>query len=377
MPHWFFDWLKLYQDFDYELPLIGERACIHIDAATGEQLRLTQPPIKHEGSHSTTITITISSNRLTVTGNPSRINRLDNLFGYTRLTDCVAIYNAILRTYGLPEFTPCTQTYHRQNKAHQRVETYSDGAMITELHITTNQSVGQGNEEDYLRGMASQRYRHSIPRLLTNGKTVDWLPANGNRQRLIYPSMYHKAHELGLHLLPRIKKLYGADSEQYRYVKQVKRYCEQHGVIRAELKLKSQFLREHNYRYYGLFTEGDLTDHIETFINTDNQLKVNAMNLQYIAQTLLTEHIVNTTYAANTTASYALRWMHGEQFDFKHNGSAQKHRTRLRKIGIDIANRCDISTFSPIRVVSTREIVRQPLAVPDWYRRPRQLRLVA
>ncbi len=102
----FIDWLKVYQDFDVALPLIGDRACIHIDTQTGEQLAMTQPKIKHEGSYSTTLQIVISGNRLSVSGNPSRINRLDNLFGYTRLEDCIAVYNRILKDYDLPTLTP-------------------------------------------------------------------------------------------------------------------------------------------------------------------------------------------------------------------------------------------------------------------------------
>ncbi len=102
----FYDWLKVYQDFDVALPLIGDRACIHIDTQTGEQLAMTQPKIKHEGSYSTTLQIVISGNRLSVSGNPSRINRLDNLFGYTRLEDCIAVYNRILKDYDLPTLTP-------------------------------------------------------------------------------------------------------------------------------------------------------------------------------------------------------------------------------------------------------------------------------
>ncbi len=370
----FYDWLKVYQDFDEALPLIGDRACIHIDTETGEQLKVSQPKIQHEGSYSTTLSIAISDNRLTVTGNPSRINRLDNLFGYTRLFDCLAVYNTILRDYDLPPFTPCTRTYHRQSEDGKRVQTYSDGAHITELHITTNQAVGQGNEDDYLKALATQPYRYAIPRLLTNGKTVDWLPKSGSKPLRIYPSVYNKAHEMGLHLLPRLKKREGRGSATYQYADQVKDYCQRQGVIRYELKLKSQFLREQRCRYYGLFNERELNPYINHFLNIDQRLQVSAMNIETINQTLLREQIVSSTHAANTTASYAIRWLHGERFDFNKK-QPQVHRARLRKIGIDIAQVCDVSAFSPVRVTAVREITRKPLAIPTWYRRPEQMHL--
>ncbi|WP_420884523.1 phage/plasmid replication domain-containing protein [Aggregatibacter kilianii] len=45
-------------------------------------------------------------------------------------------------------------------------------------------------------------------------------------------------------------------------------------------------------------------------------------------------------------------------------------RSRLRKIGIDIANKCDLSKFSPVKVVSSREIKVSNLIVPTWYKLP-------
>lgn len=51
----------------------------------------------------------------------------------------------------------------------------ADGALIKELHITSNKSVGKGNEDDYISGLSTQPYRNSVPRLHSNGKSVDWL----------------------------------------------------------------------------------------------------------------------------------------------------------------------------------------------------------
>ena len=141
----FFDWLTAHQDFDYQLPLIGDRAFIVIDTETSEQLQVKTPAINHEGSFSTQLQIRISGNRLTVSGNPSRIDRLDNLFGFSSLDQCFAVYNRILRSYGLPEFTKCTRILLGQQSS-DKVARYSDGAVITEVHITSNKAVGQGME---------------------------------------------------------------------------------------------------------------------------------------------------------------------------------------------------------------------------------------
>jgi hypothetical protein len=196
----FFDWLTMYQDHLHDLPFIGDRANVVVDTTTGEYITTSQPTYKHKGSFCTSIQIRISGNRVTVSGNPSRIDRIDNLFGFTDLDQCVAVYNKILLSLGLPPFSKCTRTYQRQGEDGKRVETFSDGAIITELHITSNRAVGQGCTKDYIKALSTQRYHNSIPRLHTNGNTCDWLSAKG-KASLIYPSVYNKAKELRLHEL--------------------------------------------------------------------------------------------------------------------------------------------------------------------------------
>ena len=98
----FFDWLTIHQDHDHQQPILSDRHFIAVDTATGADLGVKQPTIEHGGSYSTSVHIRISGNRITVSGNPSRINRLDNLFGFSLIDQCVAVYNEILKQYGLP-----------------------------------------------------------------------------------------------------------------------------------------------------------------------------------------------------------------------------------------------------------------------------------
>ncbi len=292
----FYDWLTIYQDFDFELPFIAENHSIIVDTATHEVLGTRQPSKKHEGSYCTSIQITISGSRLTIKGNPSRINRLDNLFGLKTLDQCVSVYNEILRGLGLPEFTKCTKTFRHQGEDGSRVETSSDGAVITELHITSNVSVGQGNEADYIKGLSTLSYRYMEPRLHTNGQTCDWLSKRNHEGRastLIYPSAYCKAFEMELHLLPKIKRKYGPESIEARYVNQLIRHCRDCGVVRLEQKLKSAFLRKENFRFYGLFDEAGLVPIHEEFINLDNKLQVTAMTIEGISERLVRMGICN------------------------------------------------------------------------------------
>lgn len=373
----FYDWLSIYQDHEQSIPFIGETAEIVINTDTGDQLSVKQPTLKHAGSFSTSIHIRISGQRITVTGNPSRFNRIENLFGLETVDQCVAVYNHVLRSLGLPEFTKCTKTILLTGEEGSRVSTTSDGAIITELHITSNRAVGQGNTDAYIQALSTQRYRHSIPHLHTNGQTVDWRSKQGNAP-LIYPSAYCKDNELQLHAAPKLKRLLGEQSKEYQYLIKIIEYCRLHGVVRFEQKLKSRFLRREGLRFWGLSDYTLLKQIHDEFLNIDQKLTVNAMDIENISETLIREGIVNNTKAANTTSMYAIQWMCGKHFDINQR-SVETHRARLRRIGIDIAQPCDITRNSPVRVRDVREIEIRDLPVPEWYRSTSvpNLRLVA
>lgn len=374
----FYDWLTIFQDHKEDLPYLGDTAEIVIDVETGEQLTTRQPAFKHDGSYSTSLSIRISGRRLTVKGNPSRINRLDNLFGYSNLDDCVKVYNQILLGLKLPPFTKCTKSWYMTGQDGKKAHSVSDGATIQELHITSNKSVGKGNELDYLKsGISTQRYRNSIPRLHSNGTTVDWLSVKGNAS-LIYPSVYIKGHELKLHQIDKIKRLHGTDSSEYKYIIDVYNFCNDNGVVRFEQKLKSRFLRKENLQFWGLSDYTKLKQLHKDFLNIDKTVQVSAMTYQSIAEVLLEEGVCKSVQASNATANYFFMWLHGERFDLA-KSQVKVHRARLRKINIDIAEACDITKHSPVRVKEVRDIEVQELASPDWYKEPQttHLRLVA
>ena len=374
----FYDWVKCYQDFDFELPLVSDRAYQNIIVESGELGQVVQPRFKHEGSFCSSISIQISGNRITIDGNPSKFNRLDNLLGLSSLDSCMKVYNEILTALGLPNFTKCTEVFYRQGQDGQRVETFSDGVTFQRIDITSNYSTG-GHSKDYIKGVSTQRYRNSIPRLHTNGFCVDWLSASGNAT-LMYPKLYDKANEMKLHSLKKIKNKFGKESQEFEYITKLINYLNCLGVVRYEQELHSAFLRKNDFRWWGLFDESCFRTIHENFVNIDRNLKVTAMELENISEQLITEGICNGTRSANTTAMYALQWAHGMTFDVELT-QVRTHRARLRKIGIDIKDVFDNSRFSPIVVKRAKEIEVSPLIIPSWYQHAgsnhNQLSLVA
>lgn len=53
------------------------------------------------------------------------------------------------------------------------------------------------------------------------------------------------------------------------------------------------------------------------------------------------------------------------------------HRARLRKIEIDIAQRCDLAKLSPVTVREIRRVEATDCPIPDWYKMPQIFKLAS
>ncbi|MEB0147533.1 phage/plasmid replication protein [Pseudomonas sp. CCC2.2] len=375
----FIDWLKVSQEFDFDLPVISDTAFLAVDTFTDELLSKSYRPVKHQGSYSSTIEIRVTGRRITVDGNPSRLNRHDNLFGFKTVEQCIAVYNALLAQYGLPPFSRCTRFEIRQGESGGKAShLWADGCCIHRIDLTTNISVGEGNEVAYLRGLASQRIGHSIGFLHPNGRTTDWTTTGHSKgARLQYRKAYDKAFEILDKHLPKVKRAFGESSPEFKYAQDIYDYCKKTGIVRFEQELKDEFLKRENLSFWGLFDEGKFLTLHKEFLSVDERMSVNNMEYATIAQQLLLKNIVTNTKAAYATAGYAHLWMHGEKFDF--DKSAPKlHASRLNKIGINIRNTYDMKTFSTVFIREMREINPvKNIAPPDWYKRANHLQVAA
>ncbi|MBC5049079.1 MULTISPECIES: phage/plasmid replication domain-containing protein [Klebsiella] len=367
----FYDWLDISQDFGVDLPIKSDSVYLRLNTVTGEHGAINQPTIRHKGSFCDQLLISLRGSELRVSGNPSRWGRLDNLFGFSSIDQCVSVYNTVLRGLDLPEFTRCTKTFFVQGDCQNGVSYTSNGARIREIHITTNTAVGEGNVLDYIKGLSTQRYRNSTPYLYPNGRSVDWRTKSGSTS-LLYPSVYDKAANLANKNLPKIIREFGENSPEHKYVQSLIEYCQINGVVRFEQKLKNEYLRRNNLRFWGLADFSVLSDLQNQFLDIDQKLTVTAMNFETIAEHLVTSGVVSSTKASFTTATYFYMWMQGQDFDFT-KSAVKTHRARLRRIGIDIAQPCNISQFQPVIVKNVRSIEKANLTAPNWYRRPSTL----
>ncbi|MDT3717850.1 hypothetical protein ROW34_28415, partial [Pseudomonas soli] len=81
----FIDWLTVSQEHQHDLPIVGHVMCLTVDLTTDEVLSTKSPRFVHRESYSTSVTIHVSGRNVRVDGNPSRVGRLDNLFGFTTI----------------------------------------------------------------------------------------------------------------------------------------------------------------------------------------------------------------------------------------------------------------------------------------------------
>lgn len=372
----FYDWIKAYQEYDFDLPKVGEVICRRSCIETGELLSTSVPAFFAEGSYCTTFRIHVCGRRITVDGNPSRLNRLDNVFGIETLEGCMRVINAVLVELGLPKMTPCKNLQQLQDGSY-----LADGAVFQRLDLTSNFYVGKGNERAFLRGISSQRFRNSIAYLYPDGNTCVWTPKGGEKAgSLVYPGNYNKAAELNAHLLPKVKLTFGEDSDEYRYVRELRDWCVSVGMVRSELKCRSEYLKREGLRFWGLFDEDKLREIHRGFLMVGQKCEINNFDVLTVADELLAKGIVDHPKAAMTTAGYVALWQCGQQFDFK-KSSVKEHRARLRRLDIDIKLPFDATRHGVVFIRNVREIERVfDMPTPSFYRPavvPRHLQLVA
>lgn len=378
----FYDYLTVEQVFPFVLPEVGDTGICYYDRRTGETLRDTSPSWKHEGSFSTSIRIRVDGCKLRVEGNPSAVNRLDNLHGFETIDECIAVYNDILRNYGdesgnrLPGFTKCTEWGMTQSSDGTRSRMVGNGARIRRIDLTTNRTVGKGNEKAYIRALSTQRWGYKNGHLFEDGWTCDWTARDH------YNKAYGKANAIRKFLFPKCKRNFGEDSQEYRYLVDLAAHCDLHGVVRMEQELKSEYLTRQRLEWWGLFDEERFQGIQVKFLGIDDKLEAMAMDYETIAETLLSRGIVKSTQAANATANMAMKWMHctGIVFDFRKR-QMEEYASRLNKIGLNIRQPYDINRHSVVTIRRAEEIVTCDFfQLPGFYRHPvapRHLRLVA
>lgn len=359
---WFIDKLNVQQRYDFKLPVIGEHGVLRYDLATGETISDSPKSKLIEGSYSSAITIRCNGSCVAVTGNPSRFNRPENVFGFSTFKECIDVYNLILAKFDLPQLTKSTYYNYLQSPDGTKAQIACDGAMIDHIDFTRNFSVGCGAEHRFIKALSGHKIsRGQEPYLYPNGKSVDWYKGS----EYLYKKVYVKSADLINHKRKRLK---GVSKEDVEYYEKLIDWCNEIGMLREEHSFKQTFLRRKKHCFYGLTKEKDFLPYLKDIENVIERFTV--MNTQYetIADRLIEEKIVKSKQAANATQCVYLKWIHGDNLEI---GKSQfyTHRKRLCSIGIDISMPHDI-TRMPIQIRKNDLVDVKAVTPPDWYQMP-------
>lgn len=351
-----------------QLPEVGKYKLYKVDLRT-KQVSESVTHLQMEGSYSSSVTIRSDGIRVECYGNPSRYGRIDNLFGFKTIDECVAVYNIILEQLGLPVFTKCTDYFFSDSQPGKEPKKIYNGAQITHIDFTRNLAVGMGNECTFNKALATQSIGRSIsPFLYPDENTVEWygknVQKNGSHYR--YVKVYTKVSDLLRHLKRNCKDV---SHEDYLYYDQIIQFALVNGIVREEHSFKRDYLLKHDLCAWGLFNETQFYDELQVITQLRQRLEVSKMEYESIADQLLAEKICKTRQSANSTMSAYYNWMHGAYVD-KRNSQFRVHKARLLKIGIDISRKLDISLGKPLHLRSSEVIEVREIAAPDWYRQP-------
>jgi hypothetical protein len=326
----FVDWLTIRQDHGTGLvPRLNGGQYMAIDS-DGSIDYLVERRVGLEGSFDSRVEVRADGSSVEFSGNISRFNRRDNLFGFD-WDETIRRVNALLNLYSIPPFTS------------GKLYRFSDsgwtwtGARVSRIDITMNRACfSDEGMQVVLRTLAAHHVGRQKGVLSVDGGTVEY----GRGSKYVYGKCYAKAQEFVKHR----QRKSGAhvDSE-------VIDFCSRLGVLREEFTLKSRFLTQNNLCFLGSINQSELVDVFMARTQFRRFERVEYDDFNNLPRRL------KPTYVS---------WRDGLPNDLS-RGTFYRHRSELLKYGIDISIPNNVARM-PVR---DRTVDVAALESPDWYRK--------
>lgn len=303
-------------------------------------------PRSHRGSFDSSLQVKSHGGWVKVSGNPSRFNRPDNLFGLD-LDGSMLVINAELQRLGLPAFTigvPLDKTRTERRAELCLPHAANDdpdgmgngellrwtGAAFSRLDLTQNFSAGS----ELAARLAIRCYQARAAAYLKKSTYGEETAMWHNTRRSV--KAYRKGPDMALHC------------PQSEWIE----WANTNGIVRHEVALKSRVLSGTGLRYWGNLNMGTLHRifHEETSVLRRPDASLDPVALQDVTPN------VRMAYAA---------WLRGEDIRAMCSRSAfYRHRKALQQQArVDIAEPRSSATVTPI----VRVIDLVPCAVPVGY----------
>lgn len=347
------DWLTIRQSHSGEpLPVMADGCVMTFDGdGSVEYTTLKRLPVV--GSYDSKIYVRCDGHTVELSGNPARWGRMDNVFGYS-FGQSLQIVNQLMTTLGLPEFTPGDKM-ETINKQGEIISIWS-GATISRIDLTQNYCTGSAESAVFfLRWLAGQKLKSKKTNYYGDHATVDF----GRGSKRVYFKVYNKGIELGKHL----KKLAASTSESHaettENVEKLIDWCQNTGLVRAELELKSKALHDLHCYYLG-------------------ELNMNVIELEFKKHASVferaTAEIDSMSELKGKELAIYRMWQAGDNIKTKYSvPTLYRYRKALLPHGIDIFIPSNVLRFEP----RTRVISLSAAIPPDWYDLPEVTRKAA
>ncbi len=291
-----YDWINVSQQHDPEmfndvgggfLYVLNANAVVDrcdqstvISTANEDIETVARKYLSHEGSFDSRCFVRCVNGRVDFMGNPARINRRDNVFGFDMETSIILI-NQVLADYGLPPFT----AGQRFTKAHfqskisdtQRFMKHWTGAHFTRLDVTSNISFGDfDSARAFILWLGTQKIGHQTVKVSPDANTVTYGQATSYIQQIAYikatevaahskrtPKELSKSRFVGKDRFPPVLNSNPSiitDDSVDSYVDLLERDLREHGVVRFELRVLRKFLGNSDYKYLGNYDSKFFSD---------------------------------------------------------------------------------------------------------------------
>ena len=320
----FIDWLTISQLHTEAEPFPIYTGGINVDYDPEGNARFERiRPSKFSGSHETRINIKSDGRHVSLSGNPGRFCRKDNLFN-AGWAGTFEKCNRILQSRGLPAFHP--------GKISNAVgQGNIPGARVSRIDITANFATGSESQARHLIRWLASRSISRMKKGRAGDESVWW----SNTRHML--KAYIKHLEMSKHGTPDTDPVY--------------QYCKEQGVVRVEIELKRRLLNDL-----------DMVD-IKN-ISDEKLVKVFHEQTEIFNAVDRTDEPDILDAIPPKSRVHAAAWMAGK--DLRQLMSIRtfyRHQKILREYGIDIGEPRNIETF-PVKV---RIVEMKPLSMPDWY----------
>lgn len=197
----------------------------------------------HEGSHSSKVLIKSNGlGRISLSGNIGRLNRPDNVFGYS-LDDCKKLANELLENLDLPPFAGGEVVKTHGHRRGPDGTARRMGATVSRVDICENFALGsEKNRSDYLYWLTSQKLTKSD--LSNYGTETVYF---GKKSSYVTLKVYDKVIELQRAVRKLLKKPLEDDVSLWRleYLQDLLQFVSERGLVRCEAEFGRKFLHSH------------------------------------------------------------------------------------------------------------------------------------